>query len=131
MSIIFITHDLGVVAELCSRVVVMYGGLIMEEAPIDDLFRTPGPPVYHGSAPLDSERGRRIKPRSSCRFPAPAGYASPTGGLPLRGTLPLCTKRLRQRDAGLFTVGEGHRSMCWLLHPDAPAEQNPFKEVIR
>ena len=43
-SIIFITHDLGVVAELCDRVAVMYGGLIMEEAPIDDLFENPGHP---------------------------------------------------------------------------------------
>ena len=37
-SIIFITHDLGVVAELCDRVVVLYGGLVMEEAEINDLF---------------------------------------------------------------------------------------------
>ena len=43
-SIIFITHDLGVVAELCDRVAVMYGGLIMEEALIDDLFEKPGHP---------------------------------------------------------------------------------------
>ena len=39
-SIIFITHDLGVVAELCDRVVVLYGGLVMEEAEINDLFET-------------------------------------------------------------------------------------------
>ena len=42
-SIIFITHDLGVVAELCDRVVVMYGGLIMEEAPIEEIFIFPEP----------------------------------------------------------------------------------------
>ena len=40
-SIIFITHDLGVVAELCDRVVVLYGGLVMEEAEINDLFENP------------------------------------------------------------------------------------------
>mgnify|MGYP005813848035 CR=1 FL=1 len=44
MSIIFITHDLGVVAELCSRVLVMYGGMVMEEAPIDDIFHRPRHP---------------------------------------------------------------------------------------
>ena len=47
-SIIFITHDLGVVAELCDRVAVMYGGLIMEEALIDDLFEKPGHPYTMG-----------------------------------------------------------------------------------
>ena len=47
-SIIFITHDLGVVAELCSRVIVMYGGLVMEEAAIDDIFEKPGHPYTMG-----------------------------------------------------------------------------------
>ena len=47
-SIIFITHDLGVVAELCDRVVVMYGGLIMEEALIDDIFEHPSHPYTMG-----------------------------------------------------------------------------------
>ena len=47
-SIIFITHDLGVVAELCDRVLVMYGGLIMEEARIEDIFERPGHPYTMG-----------------------------------------------------------------------------------
>ena len=53
-SIIFITHDLGVVAELCDRVVVMYGGLVMEEASIDDLFEHPGHPYTMGLAGVDA-----------------------------------------------------------------------------
>ncbi len=51
-SIIFITHDLGVVAELCDRVVVLYGGLVMEEAEINDLFENPLHPLHHGPAGL-------------------------------------------------------------------------------
>ena len=47
-SIIFITHDLGVVAELCDRVIVMYGGLVMEEAPIDEIFEHPSHPYTMG-----------------------------------------------------------------------------------
>lgn len=47
-SIIFITHDLGVVAELCDRVEVMYGGMIMEQAPIDDIFENPKHPYTLG-----------------------------------------------------------------------------------
>ncbi len=48
MSIMFITHDLGVVAEICTRVIVMYGGLIMEEAPIDEIFEAPKHPYTIG-----------------------------------------------------------------------------------
>ena len=59
MSIIFITHDLGVIAELCSRVVVMYAGRVAEQAPVKELFATPRHPYTQGllsSIPrLDSE----------------------------------------------------------------------------
>ena len=65
-SIIFITHDLGVVAELCDRVVVMYGGLVMEEASIDDLFEHPGHPYTMGllaSMPdIEQDKSVRLQP---------------------------------------------------------------------
>ena len=48
MAIVFITHDLGVIAELCSRVVVMYAGRIAEEAPVEPLFDTPLHPYTRG-----------------------------------------------------------------------------------
>jgi oligopeptide/dipeptide ABC transporter ATP-binding protein len=48
MAILFITHDLGVIAELCDRVLVMYGGRIIEEAPVDRLFASPRHPYTHG-----------------------------------------------------------------------------------
>ena len=65
MSIIFITHDLGLVAELCSRVAVMYGGMILEEAPVDELFDNPSHPYTRGlfgSMPgMETEKTRRLK----------------------------------------------------------------------
>jgi oligopeptide/dipeptide ABC transporter ATP-binding protein len=48
MSIIFITHDLGVIAEMCSRVIVMYAGRIVEQAPVRDLFNSPRHPYTRG-----------------------------------------------------------------------------------
>ena len=48
MGILMITHDLGVVAEMCSRVIVMYAGRIVEEAPVKDLFKNPLHPYTQG-----------------------------------------------------------------------------------
>ncbi len=48
MATILITHDLGVIASLCDRVIVMYGGKIMEEAPVNELFYNPGHPYTRG-----------------------------------------------------------------------------------
>jgi oligopeptide/dipeptide ABC transporter ATP-binding protein len=48
MSIIFITHDLGVIAEMCDRVIVMYAGRIVEQAPVNDLFASPYHPYTKG-----------------------------------------------------------------------------------
>ena len=48
MTILFITHDLGVVAEMAQRVIVMYGGQIVEEAPVKDLFAAPRHPYTQG-----------------------------------------------------------------------------------
>ena len=66
MSIIFITHDLGVMANICDRVVVMYGGRIVEEAPVDELFARPRHPYTLGllnSRPrIDGPRGERLEP---------------------------------------------------------------------
>ena len=66
MSIIFITHDLGVVAELCSRVLVMYGGMVMEEALIDDIFHRPRHPYTMGllaSIPnIKQDKSQRLTP---------------------------------------------------------------------
>ena len=48
MSVMYITHDLGVVAETCDRVMVMYAGRIVEKASVSDLFRRPAHPYTQG-----------------------------------------------------------------------------------
>ena len=85
-SIIFITHDLGVVAELCDRVVVLYGGLVMEEAEINDLFENPLHPYTMGL--LASIPGLTRQP---------AGYDQAPQGLPVCFPLPVCAQHLRSR----------------------------------
>ena len=57
MAVIFVTHDLGVVADLCSRVIVMYAGQVVEEATVDELFARPAAPVHRGAARGDPAVG--------------------------------------------------------------------------
>ena len=131
-SIIFITHDLGVVAELCQRVLVMYGGLIMEEAPIDDLFENPGHPYTMGlmaSIPaLNQDKTGRLPSIPG----SPPDMTNPPQGCPFAPRCPYARKICAAQCPPYVSLGENRRSMCWLLQPDAPAENNPFrKEAAR
>lgn len=127
-SIIFITHDLGVIAELCEKVEVMYGGLIMEEAPIDELFEHPSHPYTLGlleSMPsIQQDKAERLIPIPG----SPPDMTNPPAGCPFaprcRYARKICAAELPE----LQPVGEGHSARCWLLDPEAPAEQNPFKK---
>jgi peptide/nickel transport system ATP-binding protein len=90
MAIIFITHDLGVVAELCDDVIVMYAGRIAEQASVRDLFKSPRHPYTHGlirSLPTPDMAAKSILPvidgvvpkltemPSGCRFSNRCAFA--------------------------------------------------------
>ena len=118
-SIIFITHDLGVVAELCDRVVVLYGGLVMEEAEINDLFENPLHPYTMGllaSIPgLTKDKSERLqsipgsppdmtKPPKGCPFAPRCQFARTP-----RPREILCMKNW-QKPKGRHTNGTAHSS---------------------
>ena len=129
MSIIFITHDLGVVAEICDRVVVMYGGKIMEEGLVEDIFGKPAHPYTRGlmaSVP-DISLDKSVKLVS---IPgSPPDMLNPPAGCPFVLRCSHARNVCAEVPPPVAQVGEGHCSYCWLLSPDAPAENNPFKEV--
>lgn len=113
-SIILITHDLGVVANTCSRVIVMYGGLIMEEGTVDDIFYRPMHPYTKGllqSLPKKNteERQRLIPIKGN-----PPDLAKVVSGCPFKERCPhamdICNKQPEY-----YHDGETHRAMCWLL----------------
>ncbi len=111
-SILFITHDLGVVAEICDDVVVMYCGRVVEKANVYDLFANPSHPYTEGllaSIPkmgvevdeLDSIPGNVPNPKympKGCKFAPRCKYA---------------TERCREEEPGFFDLGNGHQSKCW------------------
>ena len=124
-SIIFITHDLGVVAELCDCVVVMYGGLIMEEAPIEQLFETPLHPYTMGllaSIPgIHKDKGERLQSIAG----SPPDMTNPPAGCPFAPRCPYA-RNICAAECPPYVQAGSHRAMCWLLQPDAPAQDNPL-----
>ena len=128
-SILFITHDLGVIAQLCTRVIVMYGGMIMEEAPIDQIFYGPKHPYTMGllaSVPgIHQDKAERLKPIPG----SPPDMLAPPQGCPFAPRCPYARRICAQKMPQEYRVNENHRSLCWLLDPQAPEEDNPFREA--
>ncbi len=127
-SIIFITHDLGVVAELCTRVAVMYGGLIMEEAGIDEIFENPRHPYTLGllaAIPdIKQDKNKRLTPIEG----TPPDMTDPPAGCPFAARCPYARNICAVKQPEYVQISEGHRSMCWLLDGRAPAGNNPFRK---
>ena len=102
MTTILITHDLGVVATLCDKVVVMYGGLIMEDGTVEEIFYHPKHPYTMGlidSIPrVTGGEKQRLKP-------IPAQPDSPAEGLSLQHPVPLLHECVYGGDAPLFPGG--------------------------
>ncbi len=113
MSVILVTHDLGVVAGMTDRIAVMYAGKIVESAPTEDLFESPGHPYTVGllkSIPdpgLDQAELYQIPglPPDLARLPAGCAFA------------PRCSEvqdRCRSAAPPLYQIGASHWSACWL-----------------
>ncbi len=127
MSIIFITHDLGVVAEICERVVVMYGGLVMEEALVDDLFENPLHPYTRGllqSIPnINQDKSKRLLSIPG----SPPDMTNPPKGCPFSPRCLHARNICAEKMPPYTKISDTHSSMCWLLTEEAPIEDNPFK----
>jgi oligopeptide transport system ATP-binding protein len=114
MAIIWITHDLGVVAGLAERVVVMYAGFIVEEASVRDLYGSPAHPYtlgLLGSLPrIDEHRARRL---TSIEGMPPDLIALPEG-CPFAARCDFVVDRCLTDNPPLLQVAPGHRSACWI-----------------
>jgi oligopeptide transport system ATP-binding protein len=131
MSIIFITHDLGVVAELCTRIVVMYGGMIMETSSADDLFSRPAHPYTLGllnSMPhLEMDRTRKLVPIPG----SPPDMIRPPAGCPFSPRCKWARKICFLKVPGYYSLpgaGGNRLSLCPLHDNAAPAQDNPLTD---
>ncbi|HEY9479467.1 MAG TPA: ABC transporter ATP-binding protein [Gemmatimonadaceae bacterium] len=124
MSILLITHDLGVIAESATRVLVMYAGQVVEEAPVGALFAAPHHPYTEGllaAMPrVGAERERlAVIPGS---VPAPTHWPS---GCRFHDRCPFAWERCAKEPPPLYQIGEGHVSRCHLAdEPERRAQRH-------
>ena len=112
LSLILITHDLGVIAEIADRVMVLYAGRVAETAPVRTHLRCAGASVYAGAAGLDP-RHRRADDRGWRRSRDGAGCAAHAAGLPVRAALPrIASRRASRRRRRLRALATEHEAAC-------------------
>ncbi len=119
-SIMLITHDLGIVADLCSRIVVMYAGVIVEEGAVRDIFYNPKHPYTWGLLKSIPKVNMTSKERLVPIDGQPPDLLKPPAGCPF---VPRCRYAMRicqQQHPALYFVSENHRAACWLLDSQAP-----------
>ena len=119
-SIIMITHDLGVIASMCSRILVMYGGIICEQGTVREIFYEPRHPYTWGllrSIPKMTERkDEKLIPING----TPPDMLCPPKGCPFAPRCPYAMPVCRKYLAPTTVLGETHSCACHLLHPNAP-----------
>ena len=111
MSIVLVSHDLGVIAQMCERVAVMYAGQVVETAPVRQLIRAPRHPYTVGL--LNSLPRLDVDSRYLVPIPgAPPSLASPPEGCRFAERCPLALDECRTWQTELLEVGEGHNARC-------------------
>jgi peptide/nickel transport system ATP-binding protein len=111
-AILMITHDLGVVAETCQRVIVMYAGRVVEEAPVEALFDNPAHPYTRGlmgSIPRRAAERRRRLPEIPGVVP---NLSVPMAGCAFAPRCPLAIDACREAPPPLRALSPGHRVAC-------------------
>ena len=123
-TIVFITHDLGVVANIADRVAVLYAGQIIEVGTVEEVFYDPRHPytwALLSSLPQLAERNTTLY---SITGTPPSLYNSIVGDA-FAPRNPYCMKIDTLEEPPMFKVTDTHYAKTWLLHPDAPKVEKP------
>jgi len=126
VAVILITHDLGVVAKTADRVIVMYAGEKLEEAPVKELFKNPKHPYTWGllkSLPrLDMKENERLEAIPG----TPPDLLNPPAGDPFAARSEYAMKIDYEKKPPLIDFGNGHTVKSWLYVDGAPKIKSPF-----
>jgi len=121
LAILLITHDLGVVAETCDRLAVLYAGYIVETGPAADIFAAPLHPYTRGLMHAIPRRDSRGQPLTAIRGTVP-GNPGTLVGCPFESRCDSAFDRCRAERPPLIPVRANHSSACWLHPPGASCE---------
>jgi len=114
MALLLITHDLGIVAQNCTRVIVMYGGLIMEEGPVLDIFQAPNHPYTKGLLNSLPKISNGVKERLAPIQGVTPNLLNPPKGCPFAERCSHAMDICEKERPPYFEVGNERSSMCWL-----------------
>ena len=113
-SIVLITHDMGVVATVCSKIAIMYGGLIMETGTADEIFYNPKHPytkaLLRAIPSLDLKEGERLQSIEGL----PPSLIDPPKGCPFAERCEYANEKCKNEMPKYHQFSETHRSMCFL-----------------
>ena len=123
-TIVFITHDLGVVANIADRVAVLYAGQIVELGTVEDVFYDPRHPYTWAMLSSFPQLAQRNTELYSITGTPPSLYNTIVGD-PFAPRNPYCLKIDTLKDAPMFQVSETHFAKTWLLDPRAPKIEKP------
>ena len=123
LSVIFITHDLGVVANMADDIAVMYAGKIVEYGSADDIFYDPRHPYTW--ALLSSMPDLDTKEKLDAIPGTPPNMIYPPVGDAFAARNKYAMKIDFEEQPPMFEVSETHKAATWLLHPDAPKVELP------
>ncbi|MGJ7919590.1 ABC transporter ATP-binding protein [Neobacillus sp. LXY-4] len=124
-SIIFITHDLGVVANVADRVAVMYAGKIVEMGTVDEIFYDPRHPYTWGLLASMPSLDNNDKAELAAIPGTPPDLTNPPKGDAFAARNPFALAIDFEEEPPMFQISETHFAKTWLLHPDAPMVEPP------
>ena len=124
LTTVYITHDLGVVANVADRVAVMYGGQIVEQGTCEEVFYDPRHPYTWALLSSLPQLAKRNTTLFSITGTPPSLYNKIVGDA-FAPRNPYCMKIDTLKEPPMFQVSETHFAKTWLLHPDAPKVEKP------
>ncbi len=124
-SILLITHDMGVVADVADRVIIMYAGMAMEAGSVREIFYSPMHPYTWGlqvSLPKHDGSGGRLRPIEG----TPPDLLDPPAGCPFADRCEYAMEICHRRMPDVTQRTPTHNVRCWLYHEMAPKVTNPI-----
>ena len=131
LALIFITHNLGIVAKMCDRIAVMYAGRVVEQGTVRQIFNTPAHPYTQAllsSIPRMSENRARLTAIEG----QPPDLSALPPGCAFAPRCPMAFARCREQEPPEFVLGQGLTARCWLAEPQGtPAPQTqPARSAV-